>query len=178
MQRGTTNGFLKPEEILKQITIGDNMSVADFGCGHGYFTISIAKIVNQGIVYALDVVKEALQSVESMAGLEGIKNIKTIRCNLEILGGSKLEDNSIDLIILDILSQSQKKSEIIQEAKRVLKEDGSIILIEWINGSSFSPKQGWFVSKEQVEQLMNKEGLTLDKELEMDNQHYGLVFKK
>ncbi|NQV00783.1 MAG: class I SAM-dependent methyltransferase [Parcubacteria group bacterium] len=172
------NGFFKPEEILSQLDIRNNMIVADFGCGGGFFSIPIAKIVNQGQVYALDVVKENLEAVKSKAELEEVINIKTVHCNLEISGSSKIDDDSIDLVILrNILFQSQKKIEIIKEAKRVLKSAGQLVLIEWIKDSSLAPKQGWFISKEEVQQLTENEGLILDKELSMDNQHYGLVFK-
>lgn len=178
MERGT-GGFLKPKKILEQINIKETMEVADFGCGHGYFVIPLAKIVNQGIVYALDILEEALEAVRGRAKLEAIFNIKTIRGNLEILGDSKLGDNSIDLVILaNILFQSQKKSEIIKEAKRALKDTGELILIDWIAGSSLAPKEGWLISKEEAQQLVEAEGLTFDRELKMDSQHYGLVFRK
>ena len=174
-----TGGFSQPGTILEQLDINDNMIVADFGCGHGYFTLPLSVLVSQGKVYALDVVEEALEAVRSQAQLEGAINIETIRCNLEILGGSKLTQDSIDLVILaNILFLSQKKSAILKEAKRVLKIGGQIVLIEWITGSVLAPKQGWFISKEEARKLVEAEGLTLDKELPMDNQHYGMVFSK
>ena len=174
-----TGGFSQPGTILEQLDISDNMIVADFGCGHGYFTLPLSALVSQGKVYALDVVEEALEAVRSQAQLEGAINIETIHCNLEISGGSKLTEDSIDLVVLaNILFQSQKKSAILKEAKRVLKTGGQIVLIEWIAGSTLAPKQGWFISKEQARKLVEAEGLTLDKELTIDNQHYGMVFKK
>lgn len=174
-----TGGFLEPKKILEQLSLRDDMQVADFGCGHGYFSIPLAKMVNQGVVYALDVVKEALQAVSSQAEIEGVSNIKPVRGNLEILGNSKLADKSMDLVILaNILFQSQKKSAILKEAKRVLKEEGQLVVIEWIKGSPLAPKGGWLISKEEARKLVEAEGLILDKELTMDNQHYGMSFKK
>ena len=172
-------GFSQPKAILEQLDLRDNMTVADFGCGHGYFSLPLASLVNQGKVYALDVIEEALQAVNSQAQLEGVINIETMHCNLEISAGSKLTEDSIDLVLLaNILFQSQKKSAILKEAKRVLKKGGQLVLIEWITGSSLAPKQGWLISKEEAQKLIEAEGLTLDKELTMDSQHYGLVFKK
>ena len=174
-----TGGFLNPEKILEQLSLRDNIIVADFGCGHGYFSIPLAKMANQGTVYVLDVIEEALQAVESQAGLEKVDNIKVIHCNLEVLESSGLADNSVDLVVLaNILFQSQKKSAILKEAKRVLKQGGQLVLIEWISGSSLAPKQGWLISKEEAQQIVEDKGMTLDRELEMDSQHYGLVFKK
>lgn len=175
---GNTNGFLKPEEILSQLNIHDSMIVADFGCGGGFFSIPLAKLVKQGQVYALDVIKENLEAVRSKAELENIDNIATVHCNLEVPGSSKMEDNSADIVILrNILFQSQKKEEILQEAKRILKGDGQVVIIEWIKGASIAPEEGWFVAKDEIKNLADRQELILDKELSLDNQHYGLVFK-
>ena len=167
--------FLEPEKILKQLELRDNMIMADFGCGHGYFSVPLAKAVPQGTVYALDVVEEALEVVQSQAKLEMISNIEIVHCNLEELGGSKLNDQSVDLVFLvNILFQSRKKQEILKEAKRVLKKGSQLVLIDWLAGSSLSPKQGWFISKDKAIQMAEAEGFRLVRELEMDKQHYGL----
>jgi ubiquinone/menaquinone biosynthesis C-methylase UbiE len=179
-ERGT-GGFLHPEKILRQIGVYDGIKAADFGCGRGYFSIPLAKMIPNGMVYSFDVVDEALQVVRSKAKIEGISNIQTTRANLEIKGSSGLEDNSMDLVILaNILYQSHKKKEIIQEAKRVIKEKGKIVLIEWIADSSLAPKGGWeMVSRKEAQKIAEGAGLDLDNELgEVDHQHYGLVFKR
>lgn len=174
-----TNGFMQPEEILEQVDIYSNMHIADFGCGNGYFSIPMAKTAEEGRVYALDVMKDSLEAVESKAELENISNIETIHCNLEIINGSKLDNESIDLVLLrNILFQSQKKSEIIKEAKRVLKDNNMLVLVEWIKASSLAPKNGWLISKEEAQQLVKLEGFNFEKELKIDNHHYGLIFKK
>ncbi len=174
-----TGGFSQPGTILDQLDIRDNMTIADFGCGHGYFSLPLAKRVSQGKVYALDVLEEALQAVKSRAEIEKISNIETVRANLEVAGGSKLADQSVDLVILaNILFQSQKKEEVLKEAERVLKKSGQLVIVDWLAGSSLAPKEGWFISKEEACQLAESQGLSLVKELTMDNQHYGIYFKK
>lgn len=173
------NGLIQPNEILNQLDLRDNMVVADFGCGNGYFSIPMAKLIPQGQVYALDVVKETLEAVKSQAKLEEIENIETVHCNLEIIGSSQLEDDSIDLVLMrNILFQSQKKLEIIKEAKRVLKPEGQLVLLEWVPGASLAPKGDLLITKEQAQELVKTEGMNFNKELVTDNQHYGLIFKK
>ena len=74
--------------------------------------------------------------------------------------------------------QSRKKEEIIKEAKRVLKNDGRIVVIEWLKGASMAPEEGWLISKDEIRNLVSGQELVLDKELSLDDQHYGMIFKK
>ncbi|MFH1966811.1 MAG: class I SAM-dependent methyltransferase [Patescibacteria group bacterium] len=173
------NGLIQPNQILSQLDLRDNITVADFGCGNGHFSIPLAKAIPKGKIYALDVIKETLEAVKSQANLEGIENIITVHCNLEILGSSKLENDSVDLVLMrNILFQSQKKEEIIKEAKRVLKSEGQLILLEWIPGASMAPTSGFLITKEESQKLVEVEGMNFSKDLIVDNQHHGSVFKK
>lgn len=128
-----TGGFINPEKIISQLDIKEGTKVADFGCGHGYFTIPAAKRVGQdGQVFAVDVLEEALDAVRSRSRLENLANIETRRGNLEAVNGSGLPNNSMDFVLLhNVLFQSQKKPEILKETKRVLKSGGTLALADW-----------------------------------------------
>ncbi len=175
-----TGGFLDPEKVIEEFDIKEGMKIADFGCGAGYFAILIAKIVGEnGKIYALDVLKTALESVRSKAKTEGLLNIETIWSNLEILGGSKLEDNSINMALLaNILFQSSKKADIIKEARRVVKQGGKIIIIDWKKDQPFGPPQKLVVSEDLVRDLAKKEGLKLEREFPSGDNHWGMIFIK
>ena len=172
-------GFSKPEETIKQLNIKEDMIIADFGCGAGYFTVPLAKAAEEGKVYALDVLAEALESVRSRAKLEGLFNIETKHCDLEILGGSGLEDNSIDLVLLgNILFQSFQKDDIIKEARRVLKKDGKLIIIDWKPNQSMGPPEKLIISSDAVKKMVKEQSLGFEKEFPVDNYHWGMAFKK
>jgi len=179
MQKGT-GGFLNPKRIIEEFDIKEGMKIADFGCGAGYFTISMAKAVGQeGKVYTLDVLKTALESVHSKAKAEGLLNIESIWANLEVTNGSKLENKSIDLVLLaNILFQSTQKADIIKEAKRVLKNKGKIIIIEWQKTQPMGPSENLIVPKELVQNLAKKEKLKLEKEFPAGDNHWGMIFTK
>lgn len=176
-----TGGFINPQKVIDQIGLKQGMRVADFGCGHGYFTLPVAKIVgNEGRVYAIDVLLEALEAVRSCAQLEGAVNIETVRGNLELPGGSGLPDSSMDLILLhNVLFQSQKKPAIIREAKRALKLGGTFVLVDWWPDSVFlGPETGWRVSFDEAMAMAQEQGFVFRQVFDAGEYHYGLMFIK
>ena len=180
-------GLTNPEKILLQIGLKEGITVADFGCGHGYFTIPAGKMIGkEGKIYAVDVLAECLEAVHSSARLEGVINVLTMRGNLEVLGGSGIKDEIVDLVLLhNILFQSQKKADIMKESGRVLKSGGNLVVIDWLplldaTGEStvFGPQGGWRLSVEEAKKIAREEGLTFSRSLDAGEYQYGLVFVK
>ena len=68
-----------PRKILKEIGIGPGMSVLDFGCGPGSFSLAASHLVGpEGLVYALDINPIAVEFVKKVVARKSIKNIQTI----------------------------------------------------------------------------------------------------
>src|SRR3989304_3425099 len=87
------NELLDAEHLLGEVlAIPYGASVADLGCGSmAFFTLQAAKLAgDKGRVYACDIVKEVLSSVEGKARQEGLLNIKTVWTNLETVGAAKI----------------------------------------------------------------------------------------
>lgn len=173
--------FINPQAIIDQLEIAEGAVVADFGCGTGYFVFPLAKKVGEtGIVYALDVLAPKLEAIESQAKLSGLTNIVAKRVNLEKDGGSKLENDSLDWVILsNMLFQNQHKDVIIKEAARVLKPGGKILIVEWKKeDSTIGPQNNLKITKEEATKLSEESGLKLEKEIAVSDFHYGLVLAK
>lgn len=176
-----TGGFLDPESVAGNFGIKEGMKISDFGCGAGYLTIIMAeKVGSTGLVYALDVQEGPLEMVASKARASNLANIQTIRANLEVLGSSKLEDKTQDIVLLaNILFQSNKKPEIIKEADRVLMDGGQMIVIDWNKGTNgFGPPNELRLGVDEVIAMVEKNGLKLVRKIDAGNYHFGLIFKK
>jgi len=176
-----SGGFLNPQKVLEQLDIQTPARVADFGCGHGYFAIPLAKMIGEeGRVWAVDVLKEALEEVKAKAQAEGLNNIETIRGNLEAPNGSNLPSESFDFVLLaNVLFQSQKKSDIIKEARRVLVFGGRLAIIDWQPvAEALNLNSGWRISEGEARQLAEQENFSFERSFDAGDYHYGLLFRK
>jgi len=174
-------GFMNPDIIVESFGLQPGMKVADFGSGSGYFTILIAKKVGEnGVVTAVDIMENALETVRARASAGGLNNLQTIRADLEVLGGSGLMDNSQDVVLLaNILFQSNKRPEIAREAKRVLASGGFLIFIDWKKGGGgLGPPEANRVDAQEIKSIFENEGLSFVREINAGAFHYGMVYKK
>lgn len=168
--------------LLEKVGIEEKMTVADLGCGRrGYFTLQAAKLVgNEGVIYAVDVVKPALENMKSSAKLFGITNIKTVWADLEIYGATKIPNESVDLAMLNnVLFQTKKEEQIIREGARILKKHGKLLITDWKKTkTSFGPPMQNRVEPKKIEEDAQQAGLKLKKELDAGPYHYALLFEK
>jgi ubiquinone/menaquinone biosynthesis C-methylase UbiE len=176
-----TGGFLEPEKIVQSFGIAKGDYVADFGAGHGYFTIPLARVVGgDGKVYALDVQKEVLEVIRAKAKLEHLLNIELMWADLEESDGSHLKENFIDFaVIANILFQAEKKDVVLREAFRIIRAGGRMAIIEWDSSSAaLGPPPNLRIKKETVREIMLQVGFVFDREFEAGVHHYGLLFRK
>lgn len=173
--------FLNPQNIVAQLELRPGMKVAHFGCGTGYFTFPIARRVGEdGIVWALDIMDYKIDMVRAQAKALGLRNVIERKVNLEEKEGSSLEEASADWVIMvNMLFQNDKKSRVLNEAKRILKEDGRILLIDWKNSdSSFGPEMSTRIAYEDLVKLIRKNGLGIKKELDINKFYLGMILGK
>jgi len=176
------NTLLDANLILSKSHLTEKMKVADLGCGSsGHFVFPSARLVGKkGIVYAVDILRTTLESINKRARAENLPNIKTIWSNLEIFGATKIENSSLDIAyLINTLHQSHKRAEIIRESIRMIKGGGRLVVVEWKNiAAPFGPATEEKVKKEAVEEAAKKLGLRPDEDFEAGQYHYGQIFVK
>ncbi len=173
--------FIDPDSIIAQLEIQDGNVVADFGCGPGFFSVPFAKAVgDEGRVYALDVLPQALESVKSKMRNFAVPNIILMRANVEKENGSKLPSDLVDWVILkDVLFQNQKKEIIIAEAKRILKPEGRIIVVEWNKkDSGVGPEDNLRIDCKVLKKMFTDQNFAIEKDILAGDFHYAFVAAK
>ncbi len=175
-----SKGLINQNRIISQLGVKDGMTIVDFGCGAGYFTIPVARMMNNtGKVYAVDVLTAALESVMSQAKLFGLLNVEKVRANVEVPGGTKLEDGKADMVIMaNILFQCEDRDGVFQEAKRVLAPGGRIVVIDWVpNNAALGPKYERCISEDMAKTIALKNGLKVVEKVRAGMTHYGFVLQ-
>ena len=160
-------GFFNPRELQQLVGIQEGMKVADFGSGSGEIAVIFARMVGpDGIVTAIDVLSSALESLEARAKHENLQNIHGVRADLEVPGSSHQQDASQAVAYLgNILWQSQKRSEILAEAVRVLKPGGVLAVVEWHDR----------IPKQELQELLAATGVREITNFPAGKYHYGLM---
>jgi len=170
--------FIDPIEILNKLNLKDDTIAVDFGCGSGGWVIPLAKKLEQGIVYAIDVQEEMLSALESKLKVESIQNVRKILSNIEDSKDLKLSPLSCDLILMtNLLFQVEDKKQIFKQADRVLKKNGKILVVDWNKDAVLSPDQK-SVSQDEVKKIAQEFNFGLKKEFSAGDYHYALVFEK
>jgi ubiquinone/menaquinone biosynthesis C-methylase UbiE len=137
--------FDPPVKILLNAGVAPEMTVLDFGCGPGGFSLAAAHLVGSGgRVYAVDIHPLALRRIEKAVDRLGLVNLHAVQ-------GDHLRDlkaGSIDLVLFyDILHDLPDPGGILRKMHRLLKSSG--------NASVKDHR----LSADQIKEYMTKEGL-------------------
>lgn len=174
--------LLDVKQILRKTKISEKMVVANLGCGaSGHFVFPIADLVGKrGKVFAVDILKTVLERVTRKAKQENYPNIETIWSNLEVFNATKIESGSLDsALLVNVLYQSQHRAEILREAIRMIKKDGTLLVVEWKSVSSpLGPPVEERVREDLLKTAASKLGLIIEEEFDAGQYHYGIVFNK
>ena len=169
---------LNPSEILKKLELWEDMTIADFGSGSGGWVLPLAKKIEEGKIYAIDILEEPLSALKAKAKLAKIFNIETVKSDVEGINGSRLAQSSCDLVLMtNLLFQCENKKQVLEEGIRVLKPGSRVLVVDWKKDARLGPEKGR-VPVGEVRKIAREVGLTLEKEFSASPYHYGLIFAK
>ncbi|MGB7054917.1 MAG: class I SAM-dependent methyltransferase [bacterium] len=135
--------FGKPRQYCSYVK--QNQTVADLGCGPGFFTFALAESVGpKGQVYAVDSDEKAIRAVKSKAAKRKYHSIEAHASSAADL--SFIEDDSVDFVLADGLLCSmapQDHESTINEIKRVLKPNGKALFRAAKGFISYVDKAEW-----------------------------------
>lgn len=115
------------DKRVKTFGIKKGMTVVDYGCGPGRYTIRFAKLVGDtGKVYAVDIHELAIETVEEKIQKQNVTNVEPI---LAKGYDSRLPDHVADRVTaLDMFFAIPEPTTFLKELHRITKPDGVLII--------------------------------------------------
>ena len=173
--------FSDPKQNILQLGLMPGMSVADVGAGSGFYSIAAAKAVGEkGKVYAIDVQKDLLSRLKKEAGRLRIHNIEVVWGNAEKPQGIPLRENMIDAaVVANILFHTPDRETLIYETKRLLKPNGRVLFVEWVDSfGGMGPQPEYIISPDKAKSLFEQAGFVFERRMGAGAHHYGIIFSK
>jgi ubiquinone/menaquinone biosynthesis C-methylase UbiE len=125
----------KPDQIMDALGIADGSVVADLGAGGGWFTVRLARRVGpQGVVYAEDIQKEMIESIERRVQREGLRNVRMV---LGMAADPKLPKGAMNAVLIaDVFHEVEHPVELLRNVRNSLTPTGRLGIVE-------HRKDGW-----------------------------------
>lgn len=160
------------EETLAMLDPRPGDTVADVGCGPGFYTLAAARLIAPtGVVYAVDVEPRMLALVRQRAAAAGLGNVETLT---GVSTGVPLDRALADVALCGLLLHdlSDRRS-MIGELKRILRPGGRVVVTEWLpEPGDTRPNR---LTPEQTAGLLDAAGLRVVDCLPLGTKQYLIV---
>lgn len=164
--------------MLANMGIQPGMTICDMGCGNGFYSLKMARLVGpEGRILAVDVQPEMLAMLRARTETEGIENVTPI---LGSLHNPRLPRDSVDLILLvDVYHEFSHPEQMLAAMREALKADGRIVLVEYrAEDASVPIKPLHKMSREQIMKEFPANGFQLVDQFDRLPWQHMLFFTK
>lgn len=120
----------RTDMLLAALAIKSGQVVCDMGCGNGYYTLQLAKLVGpKGRVLAVDIQPEMLRLLAERAKEAEVENIESIQGTLI---DPRLPEGEVDLIlVVDVYHEFSHPEHMLAAMRKSLKPKGRLALVEF-----------------------------------------------
>lgn len=166
------------DKLLAALKIKPGQTVCDLGCGNGYYTLELARMVGpKGKVLAVDIQPEMLHLLDlrvKEAGLENVEPIPSTPID------PRLPPASCDLIlVVDVYHEFGYPEQMLSALHKALKPDGRLVLVEFRAEDPLVPiKPEHKMSKRQVLKELEPNGYELAEQYDDLSWQHVLFFRQ
>ncbi|WP_135536828.1 class I SAM-dependent methyltransferase [Halostella pelagica] len=176
-----------PGATLRELGVESGESVAEVGCGSGYFALPAARIVDPEPVYAIDLDASLLDELDDLAEQQDIENVVPIPGDARNLTGV-LPDSVSTLVVANTFHGVDDQSGLVEQAFRVIEPGGSLVIVNWHDRPRETttvgteprgpPTELRMTPRETEYAVLPAAPFTLDRQVELPPYHYALVFER
>ncbi len=175
------NILLNALYLLEVGDVDEGKVIADFGCGHhGHLVLPASRLVgDDGIVYAVDLLPNNLKMLKNRCAQVGYINTRHIWGDFERNLGVDIPEKIIDTVFFINNLWQTDLQKALSEIKRVLKEDGHLVIVDWHKHSDhpIAPEKSARMSDVEAYQILKNSGCSVVERLDISPAHWGLKCK-
>lgn len=169
-------------KIIGNLEIEPGETIADIGCGSGFFTYQFSKMAGAGgKVYALELKDEHIQTLQDFVDSERLTNIHVMKGREDIIELPEQVDKmfmcSLYHVIYGVIPDNDRDT-YLKSLCNYLKPDGELIIVD--NGpvdDDTLPYHGPYIARELIEYQLSFYGFELVDYQQIIPQRYMLKFK-
>lgn len=166
------------DTILSRLPLLPDQTVADIGCGTGYFSIPLAERLTRGKVYALDISEEMLSVLRGKLEKSPHSNIVVLKSEEDKI---PLKARSLDGVLMTCVlhEASEDRAGFLNKVFNLLKPNGWLAVVEWFKKEMpVGPPLKERLDLNEAIDLAPKEGVNLVKQEALSDKHYFLLWRK
>ncbi len=147
----------QPEKVMEATGVKPGMVIGEIGAGRGYFTFWLSRGVGEtGKVYANDIDRSALDSIDRTAAEEKVANIETVLGTVE---DPRLPAGALDMVFMvNAFHDLARPVELLANLLPALKPGAAVVIMDRDPARSGDRH---FLPREKVEEIVGRSAFEL-----------------
>ncbi|WP_436930914.1 class I SAM-dependent methyltransferase [Halosimplex halobium] len=176
-----------PGATLRDLGLASGESVAEVGCGSGYFALPAARIAESEPVYAVDLDETLLDELDELAEQQDIENVIPIRGDARNLTGV-IPEPVTTLVVANTFHGVDDQPDFVEQAFEAVESGGRLVVVNWhdrpretttVGGERRGPPTELRMTPGETEEaVLSAAPFERDRRVELPPYHYALVFER
>lgn len=175
----SSNSLIDPQLLFAKCGLRAGMHIADFGVGRtGHLVFPAAAVVGKsGVVYAVDILKDVLDTVGKRAALDAVNNLYPVWGDITKPSGVMISPKSLDVVFMvNVLHNCADQTAPLREAMRLMRDKARLVIADWAKPlSNVGPSAAQMLDFSKIITAAKDAGFVLQEDTRLGNYHRALI---